>query len=125
MASEHSLFEDSDRDTLANLDRARLNRLLRVATAMTIVLGVSVLIQLLLPYRGYFPADLQDSVFLSAHRGHFHGWYRFAFYDQSHWFKVRRCSSADLGGNAFHRGTVLSAECKPQWCCCSCSPVVW
>ncbi|WP_430452852.1 DUF2306 domain-containing protein [Rhodopirellula europaea] len=80
MASEHSLFEDSDRDTLANLDRARLNRLLRVATAMTIVLGVSVLIQLLIPYRGYFPADLQDSVFLSAHRGHFHGWYRFAFY---------------------------------------------
>ena len=80
MASEHSLFEDSDRDTFAKLDRARLNRLMRVATAMTIVLGVSVLIQLLIPYRGYFPADLQDSVFLSAHRGHFHGWYRFAFY---------------------------------------------
>ncbi|WP_236618606.1 DUF2306 domain-containing protein [Rhodopirellula europaea] len=51
-----------------------------MATAMTIVLGVSVLIQLLIPYRGYFPANLQDSVFLSAHRGHFHGWYRFAFY---------------------------------------------
>jgi hypothetical protein len=80
MASEHSLFKDSDRDTLANLDRARLNLLLRVATAMTIVLGVSVLVQLLIPYRGYFPSDLQDSVFLSAHRGHFHGWYRFAFY---------------------------------------------
>ncbi len=80
MASEHSLFKDSDRDPFANLQTTRLNRLLRVATALTIVLGMSVLVQLLIPYRGYFPADLQDSVFLSAHRGHFHGWYRAAFY---------------------------------------------
>ncbi|EGF29672.1 DUF2306 domain-containing protein [Rhodopirellula baltica] len=80
MASEHSLFKDSDRDAFANLQTTRLNRLLRVATALTIVLGMSVLVQLLIPYRGYFPADLQDSVFLSAHRGHFHGWYRAAFY---------------------------------------------
>lgn len=80
MASEHSLVKDSDRDAFANLQTTRLNRLLRVATALAIVLGMSVLVQLLIPYRGYFPADLQDSVFLSAHRGHFHGWYRAAFY---------------------------------------------
>ncbi|KLU02595.1 putative membrane protein [Rhodopirellula islandica] len=80
MASEHSLFKASPRGTVFNRDASRLNRLVRVATAMTLVLGVSVLVQLLLPYQDYFPANLKDSVFLSAHRSHFHGWYSIAFY---------------------------------------------
>ncbi|MFG0265505.1 MAG: DUF2306 domain-containing protein [Rhodopirellula sp. JB055] len=80
MASNHSRFKASNRDAFLTRDTTRLSQLVRLAITLTTVLGVSVLVQLLLPYRDYFPANLNDSVFLSAHRSHFHGWYSIAFY---------------------------------------------
>ncbi|MCC9654493.1 DUF2306 domain-containing protein [Rhodopirellula halodulae] len=64
----------------SRLSNTRMVWLLRIAMGMGVVLGFHVLIQIVVPFQHYFPADFDSSVFLAAHRNHFDGWYPSAFY---------------------------------------------
>ena len=59
---------------------SRLSRLRSIAVLVVVLLFVKVLLSILSEYRWYFPADFEQSAFLSGRRFTFVGTYRAAFY---------------------------------------------
>jgi hypothetical protein len=58
----------------------RLSKLRTIAAVVAGVLFVKVLLEILLEYRWYFPADFDSSAFLTGRRETFVGIYRMSFY---------------------------------------------